>query len=97
MVVDGIVYLTGPFNTAWALDARNGRSLWRYRRELPGDLTYGAISPVNRGFGLLGDRLFIPTADAHLVALNAKTGMVALGRRSLRTTRSATPRLRHPS
>jgi alcohol dehydrogenase (cytochrome c) len=77
LVVDGIVYLTGPFNSAWALDARNGRSLWRYRRELPGDLTYGAISPVNRGFGLLGDRLFIPTADAHLVALNAKTGMVA--------------------
>jgi alcohol dehydrogenase (cytochrome c) len=76
LAVDGVVYLPGPFNTAWALDAQTGRPFWRYRRELPNDLTYGAISPVNRGFGLLGDRLFMPTADAHLLALNAKTGTV---------------------
>ena len=47
-----------------------------YRRDLPDDLSYGAISPVNRGFGLLGDRLFLPTADAHLLALDARTGVV---------------------
>ena len=74
LVFDGVVYLTGPFANAWALDARTGRQFWRYRRELPNDLTYGAISPVNRGFGMLGDRLFMVTPDAHLVALDAKTG-----------------------
>ena len=68
--------MTGPFNNAWALDAQTGRPFWRYQRELPNDLTYGAISPVNRGFGMLGDRLFMLTADAHLVALDARTGNV---------------------
>ena len=76
LVVDGVVYLTGPFNNAWALDARTGRPFWRYQRQLPTDLTYGNISPVNRGFGLLGDQLFMLTLDAHLVSLNAKTGTV---------------------
>ena len=70
------MYLTGPFNNAWALDARTGRPFWRYQRQLPTDLTYGNVSPVNRGFGLLGDRLFMLTLDAHLVSLNAKTGTV---------------------
>src|SRR5688500_8160030 len=76
LVADGVVYLTGPFANAWALDARTGRPFWRYRRELPSDLTYGAISPVNRGFGILGDRLFMVTPDAHVVSLDAKTGAV---------------------
>jgi alcohol dehydrogenase (cytochrome c) len=73
---DGVLYVTGPFNAAWALDARTGRPFWRYRRELPTDLTYGATSPVNRGFGILGDRLFMVTPDAHLMALDAATGTV---------------------
>ena len=76
LVADGVVYVTGPFNNAWALDAQTGRPFWRYQRELPTDLTYGAISPVNRGFGMLGTRLFMLTADAHLVALDARTGNV---------------------
>src|SRR5262245_58085217 len=76
LVMDGVLYVTGPFNNAWALDARTGRPFWRYQRQLPADLTYGNISPVNRGFGVLGDRLFMLTLDAHLVSLNAKTGTV---------------------
>jgi alcohol dehydrogenase (cytochrome c) len=76
LVADGVMYLTGAYNNAWALDARTGRPFWRYQRQLPTDLTYGNISPVNRGFGLLGDRLFMLTLDAHLVSLNAKTGAV---------------------
>ena len=33
LVIDGVIYATGPDNNAWAIDARTGRSLWRYRRE----------------------------------------------------------------
>ena len=76
LVVDGVMYVTGPNGFAWALDARSGRPFWRYRRELPNNLTYGASAPVNRGFGILGDRLFLTTLDAHLVALDTKTGSV---------------------
>ena len=31
---------------------------------------------MNRGFGVLGDRLFMATLDAHLLALDMKTGDV---------------------
>jgi alcohol dehydrogenase (cytochrome c) len=76
LVIDGVLYVTGPNNFAWALDARTGRAFWQYRRDLPADLTYGASAPVNRGFGVLGDRLFMVTLDAHLLALDIKTGSV---------------------
>ncbi len=76
LVLDGVLYVTGPNNYAWALDARTGRPFWRYRRDLPNDLTYGSSAPVNRGFGILGDRLFMVTLDAHLLALDSKTGGV---------------------
>src|SRR4029079_11924790 len=76
LVVDGVMYVTGPNGFAWALDARSGRPFWRYRRDLPTNLTYGASAPVNRGFGILGDRLFLTTLDAHLLALDTKTGNV---------------------
>src|SRR5436190_23917542 len=36
---DNILYVTGPQNVAWALDARTGRQIWRYRRELPPNLS----------------------------------------------------------
>jgi alcohol dehydrogenase (cytochrome c) len=76
LILDGVLYVTGPNNYAWALDARTGRPFWQYRRELPDDLTYGASAPVNRGFGLLGNRLFMVTLDAHLIALDRRTGSV---------------------
>ena len=56
-----MLYVTGSNNNAWAIDAHTGRTFWRYRRNLPNDLTYGASAPVNRGFGMLGDRLFMVT------------------------------------
>jgi len=74
---DNILYVTGPQNLAWAIDARTGRQIWRFRRELPptGTLT-ACCGLVNKGFGVLGDRLFLATLDAHLLALDIKTGAV---------------------
>ena len=37
-----MLYVTGSNNNAWAIDAHTGRTFWRYRRNLPNDLTYGA-------------------------------------------------------
>jgi alcohol dehydrogenase (cytochrome c) len=73
---DGVLYVTGSNNFAWALDARTGRPYWQYRRELPPDLTYGAQAPVNRGFGMLDNRLFMVTLDAHLLAFDRATGSI---------------------
>lgn len=73
---DGVLYLTGSNNYAWALDARTGRAFWQYRRNLPDNLTYGASAPVNRGFGMLGNQLFMVTLDAHLMSFDRRTGDV---------------------
>jgi alcohol dehydrogenase (cytochrome c) len=76
LVVDGVLYITANSNGAWAVDARTGRAIWRYRRNLPTPLKV-CCGQVNRGFGILGDRLFMGTLDAHVVALDRKTGAVA--------------------
>jgi alcohol dehydrogenase (cytochrome c) len=75
IVRDNILYVTGPQNVNWAIDARSGRQIWRYRRELPPNLT-ACCGLVNHGFAILGDKLFMVTLDAHLLALDAKTGAI---------------------
>jgi alcohol dehydrogenase (cytochrome c) len=73
---DNVLYVTGPQNVAWAIDARTGRQIWRYRRELPATGLTACCGLVNKGFGVLGDKLFMTTLDAHLLALDMKTGTV---------------------
>jgi len=75
LVVDGILYGTGQDNRAFALDARTGRPIWQYQYVYPSDVRM-CCGRVNRGFAILGDKLFFGTLDAHLVALDAKTGSV---------------------
>lgn len=76
IVVDGLMFVTGPLNNAAALDARTGRPIWRYSRRLPDGVHSQCTVMTNRGFGILGDRLYMATLDMHLVALDAKTGNV---------------------
>ena len=77
IVIDGTLYVTGPMNVAWAIDGRTGREIWRYERTLPPRAELRVCcGMVNRGFAVLGDRLFMTTLDAHLVALDRKTGSV---------------------
>ena len=75
LVVDGIMFVTGPLNNAAALDARTGRRLWQYTRQLPKVASHCTVM-TNRGFALLGDRLYMATLDTRLVSLDAKSGNV---------------------
>jgi alcohol dehydrogenase (cytochrome c) len=75
IVIDGVMYVTGALNHAWAVDARTGRQIWHYQRQLPQGLKV-CCGMVNRGFAVYGDRLFMATLDAHFVALEMKTGKV---------------------
>jgi alcohol dehydrogenase (cytochrome c) len=70
ILVNGVVYVTTPDNV-WALDARNGRQLWRYTHP-----TNDAFHIGQRGVAVHGDLVYTTTPDAHLVALEAKTGRV---------------------
>jgi len=75
LVVDGIMYASEPPSNVVALDAATGRPYWHYRRVLPSKINV-CCDQVNRGVAILNDRVFVGTVDAHLVALNAKTGAV---------------------
>ena len=75
LVVDGILYATGQDDRAFALDARTGRPIWMYQRQVPGDIR-PCCGHVNRGLAILGDKVFMGTLDAHVIALDAKTGAV---------------------
>ncbi|MFN0164861.1 MAG: pyrroloquinoline quinone-dependent dehydrogenase [Bryobacteraceae bacterium] len=75
LVVDGVMYISEPPSNVVALDAETGRTFWRYRRSLPSRINV-CCGQVNRGVAVLGNRVFVGTVDAHLVALDARTGDV---------------------
>ena len=71
----GRLYLTGQAGHAWAIDARTGKPEWTYRREYPSGMV-NCCGAISRGFGVLGDTLYMGTIDARLVALNVNDGTV---------------------
>ena len=76
LIVDGFMFVTLPPNGVEALDAKTGAPIWHYERELPQHLSL-CCGYVNRGLAVLGNLLFLGTLDAHLVALDMRTGAVA--------------------
>src|ERR1051326_2308521 len=74
LVVDGVMYTVQAPNDVVALDAATGRVFWVYsyspKRARP------CCGRVNRGLAILGDTLFMGTIDAHLIAIDAKSGHV---------------------
>jgi alcohol dehydrogenase (cytochrome c) len=73
VVVDGVMYVTSA-NECYALDAGNGREIWHYRRPRTKDLVGNAAGGINRGVGVAGDRVFMVTDHAHVIALDRFTG-----------------------
>ena len=76
LVVDGVMYATGGGTpaTVTAIDARTGRQIWRWTRPQRVVNPY-EINRFSRGVSILGNRLFVGTLDAALVALDARTGL----------------------
>jgi alcohol dehydrogenase (cytochrome c) len=75
IVADGVMYVTSV-NEAYALDARSGREIWHYGRPRSEGLAGDAASGINRGVAILGDRVFMVTDNAHLIALHRFTGQL---------------------
>jgi alcohol dehydrogenase (cytochrome c) len=70
VVVGGIMYVSAP-NQCLALDAGTGRAIWQYKRALTKGVSGGY---ANRGVGVSGDRVFMETDHAHVIALDRFTG-----------------------
>ena len=73
VVVNGVMYVTAV-NSVTALNARSGRKLWNYARPRSKGLVGDAAGGINRGVAVLGDRVFLVTDNAHLLALHRVTG-----------------------
>jgi len=73
IVVDGIMYVSLPFNHVVALDGKTGKELWRYKHDRRADWNM-CCGPANRGVAVGYGKVFIGTVDARLIALDAKTG-----------------------
>ncbi len=73
LVIDGVMYITTSFNHVYALDAASGSQIWHYKHKM-GPITTYCCGPNNRGVAAYGDKVFMGTLDARLIALDAKTG-----------------------
>jgi len=79
VVVNGVMYITSPMvnskQAVIAMDAATGREMWRYVYD--DQLNHICCGPVNRGVVAAYGKVFFVTIDAHLIALDAKTGKQA--------------------
>lgn len=73
IIVDGIMYVTERPNSVMAVDAVTGRVFWKYRH-VPAENSRVCCGANNRGVAVLGDRVFMGTLDARLVALDRVNG-----------------------
>jgi alcohol dehydrogenase (cytochrome c) len=73
IVQNGVMFLTTSFNHVYAIDAATGEEYWHYKHKM-GPIATFCCGPNNKGVAVSGDRLYMGTLDAKLVALDAKTG-----------------------
>jgi alcohol dehydrogenase (cytochrome c) len=73
IVVDGVMFLSGWDGWVWALDAKTGVEIWRYKHAVPFDVSL-CCGNVNRGVAVAQGKVFFVAANARLIALDATTG-----------------------
>ena len=73
VVVDGVMYVTASYNNLFALDAATGTMLWHYEHQMPSNVQI-CCGPTNRGVAVAGDKIFMGTLDARLIAFKRATG-----------------------
>ena len=73
VVVDGVMYVSSA-NELWALDAGSGRQVWHWSSPRTEGLAGNATLGMNRGVAVAGDRIFMLTDNAHIIALDRSDG-----------------------
>jgi quinohemoprotein ethanol dehydrogenase len=75
LVVDGVIYASGPWGSAIAVDAKTGKERWRYDPQVDGSFNRKACCDVvSRGLQVWKGKVYVATLDGFLVALDAKSG-----------------------
>jgi alcohol dehydrogenase (cytochrome c) len=73
LVRDGVMYLGQGGGILQALDGATGDVIWQHRYVPPA----GRAGGSTRNIAILGDKLFLTTSDAAIIAVNARTGQQA--------------------
>lgn len=73
LVHDGVAFITASYSRVFAVDVRTGKRLWEYEARLPDDIR-PCCDVVNRGAAIYGNKLFVGTLDAGIIALDKDTG-----------------------
>ncbi len=88
LVVDGIMFLTGPWSKVYAINVRTGKKIWTYDPEVPGHYgAKGCCGVVNRGLAMYKGQLFLGTYDGRLISLDASTGQPHWDQLTIDTTK----------
>ncbi|MGH9493366.1 MAG: PQQ-binding-like beta-propeller repeat protein, partial [Candidatus Sulfotelmatobacter sp.] len=77
IVVDGVMYTSGPTGKAYALDAKSGKEIWSF--DPHADLRVNreaCCDEVNRGVAVWKGKVYVASFDGKLFALDAATGSV---------------------
>jgi len=75
LVVDGIMYVSGPWSIVHAVDTRTGKRIWTFDPKVDHEKGYrGCCDVVNRGVALYKGKVFVGAYDGRLIALDAATG-----------------------
>lgn len=82
LVSDGVMFVITNWSVTIALDATDGRELWRYDPQVDRGITAPGANRVccgvvNRGLAIHEGKVFVPVIDGRLVALDAATGTPA--------------------
>ena len=75
IVVDGILFATGPWSVLWAIDVRKGTIIWEYDPEVPRSLaTNFCCGVINRGPSIYKGAIIWGALDGRLISVDAATG-----------------------
>ena len=74
IVANGLMYVAEGRGRVIAFDVVSGEVAWIHQRRYPEDVGLSQAFGRHRGVSVFGDRIYWGTADAHLVALDARTG-----------------------
>jgi quinohemoprotein ethanol dehydrogenase len=79
LVIDGVLYMTAPWSSLYAFDARSGKQLWKVDPEAPREIAATSIccNISNRGAAYADGKIIWGTIDGRLMAVNARTGQKA--------------------
>lgn len=73
--VDGVIYVSAPFDRVYAVNAATGKTLWSFDPHVGIDRYRNSWSSrTNRGVAVWAGKVYVGTGDCRLIALNAATG-----------------------